>query len=128
MNARVGKEQMLQRRVGQKDAEPRNAGRDRGAMPLRRTGASEDDGAGRRLQQCFFFWSEIAESARGVEIAHHDGERLAVAMLALAETHDGGFIRGVDAQMESADALDGEDLAGEEAVDGFGDRGVSRRG
>ena len=45
-------------------------------------------------------------------------------MLAFAKTLDGGGIRGVDAQMESADALDGDDLAGEQAVDGSGYRSV----
>ncbi len=82
--ARIGKEQVLQRGVGQKDTEPGNAGGDFRGDAVGRTGASENDGTGRRLQQCFFLWSEIAESSRGVEIAHHDGERLSVAMLALA--------------------------------------------
>ena len=61
--------------------------------------------------------SEFAQVARGVEIAHHDGERLAVAVLALAQAHDGGFVGGVDGEMESADAFDGHDFAGDEAVD-----------
>ena len=34
---------------------------------------------------------------------------------------DGGFVGGVDGEMEAADAFDGEDLAGGEAGDGFGD-------
>ena len=46
-----------------------------------------------------------------MEIAHHDGEGFTVAMLALAETRDGGFAGGVDAEVEASDALDGEDLA-----------------
>ncbi len=39
-------------------------------------------------------------------------------MLALAQAHDGGFVGGIDGEMESADAFDGDDFAGQEAVDG----------
>ena len=41
------------RRVRQKDAEPRDARRDPGAIPLARTRACEDDGTG-RVCKCFF--------------------------------------------------------------------------
>ena len=113
-NARVGKEQMLQGRVRQKDAEPRDSRRNRGRDSAIAAAAREHNGARHAGKQCLVFGAQRAERARGGKIAHHDGQRLAVAVLALAETHDRRFIRGVDAEMKSADALDGEDLAGEE--------------
>ena len=80
-------------------------------QPSRRSG--ENNGAGGGEEQGFFFGSEQADGARRVEIADHDGERLAVAMLALAQAHHGGFVGGIDGEMESANAFDGEDFAGQ---------------
>ena len=80
----VGKEKMLQRRVGQEDAEPGNAGGDSGAMPLLLSTAREHDGTSGGLEQRFFFGSERTEGAGGGDVANHDGERFAVAVLALA--------------------------------------------
>jgi len=54
---------------------------------------------------------DLTEGARGVEVADHDGERFSVTVLALAEAENGGFIGGVDGEVEAADAFDGEDLA-----------------
>ena len=46
LHARIGEEQVLQRGVGQKDAEPGNAGGDFRGDAVGRTGASENDGTG----------------------------------------------------------------------------------
>ena len=37
-------------------------------------------------------------------------------MFALAQAHHGGFVGGVDGEVESADAFDGHDVAGNEPV------------
>ena len=55
---------------------------------------------------------ELADCARRFQIAHHDGKRLAIAVLALAEAHDCGFVGCIDAEMEAADAFDGQDFTG----------------
>jgi len=60
--------------------------------------------------------SERADAAGGGEIFEHDGERFSVAMLAGTETLDGGLIGGVNTEMESADAFDGEDFSGGKTV------------
>ena len=62
--------------------------------------------------------------AGGGEVFDHDGERFAIAMLAGAEAEDGGLIGGVDAEVEAANAFDGEDFAGGETVDCCLDRVV----
>ena len=41
-------------------------------------------------------------------------------MLALAQAHDSRFVSDVDGEMETTDALDGQDLTGHEAVDRLG--------
>ena len=51
-----------------------------------------------RLKQRFFFGGQIAKFARRIEIAHHDGQRLAVAVLALAQARHGCFVRCVHAE------------------------------
>ncbi len=127
VDARIGKEQMLQRRVGQKDAEPGNARRDGSGNAASDHGGARGRWAARMVRSSDSSSGvSVADCAGGIEIAHHDGQRLAVAMLALAQAHDGGLVGGVHAQMESADAFDGHDLAGHEAIDGGGD-GIGRR-
>ena len=110
-SAAVGEEQMVQGRVGKKDAEPGYAGSDGRRDGAGVAPASEDDGARGGGEEFFFGFSEIAEGAGGGEVADHDGERLSVAVLALAQPHHRGFICGVDREVEAADAFDGEDLA-----------------
>ena len=64
-------------------------------------------------------------------IADHHRQRLAVAMLAFAQAHDGGLVGRIDAEMKSADAFDGHDPAREQFVntlrDGIGGRDRSGR-
>ena len=81
--------------------------------------ANENDGAGGGGEE-LFFGSVRSQSCTGsVEVAHHDGEGLAVAVLAFSEALDGGFVGGIDAEMEAADAFDGEDLARGDEGDGL---------
>ena len=92
-----------------------------GGYAVLSTRMRQHDGAGGRLEQRLFFQGEMAECTRGGEIADHHGKRLAIAVLALAETHDGVFAGRIHAEVETADALDGHDFAGEKPLDGFGD-------
>ena len=62
LHARVGEEQMLQRRIGQKNAEPGNAGRDRGRDVSAGIAREQHDRTRGRLQQRFFF---VGDDRRG---------------------------------------------------------------
>src|ERR1039458_7008479 len=103
---------MVQGRVGEEEAEPWNAGGDGWGDGARFALAQQNDGAGGCSEEFFSLLSNVAEGARGVEIADHDGERFSVTVLALAEAHDGSVVGGVDGEVEAADTFDGEDLAG----------------
>ena len=94
--------------------------------PIAIAALGKHDGPRRRGEQRFFRFGQLAEVARRIEIAHHHGQRLSVAVLALAQPHHRSFVGRIDAQMKSADALDGQNLAGGEAVDGCGNRIVGR--
>lgn len=63
----------------------------------------------------------------GGEIADHEGEGLIAAGLALAETVDGGVVKGMAGEVEATEAADGADLALGEALEGEGER-VTRGG
>ena len=123
--AAVGKEQVVERRVGEEKAEPRDAGGDGwgDGIGCRAAGVScaaeEDDGALDGGEDVDFLRAELAEGAGGCEVANHDGEGLAGAVLSLAEAVNGSLIGGVDGEVEAADAFDGEDLSVGEAADGF---------
>ena len=89
------------------------------AMPLLARLRARTMGRADGVEQSLFLGGELADCARGLEIADHHGERLAVAVLALAQAHDGCFVGGVDGEMKAADAFDGEDLAGQQAARWF---------
>ena len=78
-------------------------------------GPSENNRPCRRLQQSLFVRSENAESPCSFEIANHDCQWLAVTMLALPQSRDGGLAGRVHAQMKSADALDREHISTEQS-------------
>ena len=73
------------------------------------------------VRRAFFFGCQGAEGARRVEIADHHRQRLAVAAFALAQAHHRGLVRRIHGEVKSADAFDGHDFAGEQAVDGLDD-------
>lgn len=80
----------------------------------------QDDRPGGRLQQGLFIRSELAENMGCIEIPDHDGQRLAVAMLAIAQTADSCFIGRVDGEVETTNALDRENLPSKQALDCLG--------
>ena len=111
----------MERRVGKKEAKPGEAGGDGWGDWGWIAVVHENDGTRGSGEEFFFFWHEVAEDAGGGEVADHDGERLAVAMFAVAEAEDCGVVGGVDGEVESADTFDGENLAVGETDDGFVD-------
>ena len=117
LHARIGKEQILQRRIRQEDTQPRNAVRDRECNSVVIARVRQHDGVRGRLQQGLFRGSQFAENACCREIAGHDGERLAIAMFALAKTRDCILTGCVHAQVESADAFDRHDFVAKEPLD-----------
>ena len=111
IHARIGQQQMLQRRVGQKHAQPRNSRRNRrcNAIPTQR--ARQHDRPRRRLQQRFLFGAQRAQLPCHIHIARHHCQRFAVAMLALPQPHHGRFVARIHAQVESANSLHRGNLA-----------------
>ena len=112
---------MLQRRVRQENSQPWDSRRYRIGNAALRAPPRQDNRSRVCLEQCLFFAGQIADCARGIEIANHDRERLAIAVLAFAQAHDCGLVRRVHGEMKSADAFDGDDLAREQQVDGLFD-------
>ncbi len=112
----IRKQQMLQRRIGQKHAQPgnprRNALRDSAAVSLPR----QHNRARHCLQQRLFRRSQRAHLARRLHVLHHHGQRLPITVLALSQPHHRCLIGGVNAQVKAADPFDGHDLAGHKAV------------
>ena len=124
--ADAGQQQVVQRGVGQHQAELGQAGRDavghrragRGAAPARSVAAATSSTRRHRA-------SRSHSASRRVEVGDHHGERLVVAGLAPAQLGHGGRVGGVDGEVVAADALDGHDRAAAQRVDGSVERGVA---
>ena len=80
---------MLQRRIGQEDSQPRDSRSDRRCNSALLIRASDDDGARDSEEQSFFLGRQRTDAACRIQIANHYRKRFAVAMLALAQPHDG---------------------------------------
>ena len=80
----------------------------------------QDNRTSGRLQQGLFVRSQFANRASCIKIANHDGERLAIAMFAIAESFDCGLVGCVDGKMKTADSFDGQNFAAEKPLDGIG--------
>ena len=113
---------MLQRRIGQKNAQPWNPRRHRigNSATFKRT--RQHNRPRRRLQQRFFRGCQRTHLPRRLNVLHHHSQRLPVAVLAFSQAHHGCLIGSVNAQMESANPLDGHDFAGCQAVNRCGHR------
>ena len=102
---------MVERRVGQEDAEQRDSRSDLRAQDRGRVGAPryEHDGALGRREQLRVRLADLGDLPRGVEIPQHDGEGLRIAPLARAQsTHRRGGGR-IDCEVIAAQTLDGDD-------------------
>ena len=111
----IGKEQHLERRVGEHHADARIARRDGGRELRLLTARQQQDGLlvpceHRLLRRVL----DAAGAADGGEVARHDGERFARAVLGLAQRRDRRFVRRVAGEVEAADAFDGDAAAARE--------------
>ena len=110
--ARVRQQQVVKRRVGQHHAEVRRQRR-RGVRHRRvRPAAHEHDRPLRGGEQRLVLGRGLGEPPRRVEVAHHQRERLLLAVLARAQPRDGRLVVGPAGEVEAADALDRDDRAG----------------
>ena len=121
-------EQFVQRRIRQHHADIAQLGGDRrgeaGAGAKRR----DDDRAGRRGQQRQLGVVDGGQSPGGVDVGDHHREGLGRTMLAAAQLGDGGLVRGIAHQMETADALHRQDGAVVEQSPGADDRRAHESG
>ena len=109
--AGVGEQQVVQRRVGQQDAEVGAARRDRGGD--RRVGAArrEHDRAVAPGQQRGLLVGQRDERTRRGDVAHHHRERLVLPVLARPQRRDRRLARRQAGEVVAADALDRDDGA-----------------
>ncbi len=123
-------QQVVQRGVGQHQAEFPVAGRDGlgdggggGGVP---TGVGavlqQDDGGLPAGEQAFGEVVDVAQRAGGVQGGHHDGERLVRPVFAGAQCRGGLLVGGVGGEVVSADPLDRDDRPGTEQLGGVPDR------
>ena len=118
LNSLVGKEQMLQRRIRQKHAQPRNPWRNRLGNPAASSLSSQHNRPRRCRQQRLFRRRQRAHRPRSLHIPHHHRQRLAIAVLTLPQTHHGRLIGCIHAQVEAANPLDGHNLSSQQPANG----------
>ena len=129
-----GKQQMLKRGIGEHDAElgqiVRNGRRKcesiEGISHANTTPAQQHDGADAAGQQVALGVVDTAQALGIGKVAHHNGKRLVAAALVTAQLDYCLLVGGVASQMESAQALDGNNAAGLEQLDTALDNSVAR--
>ena len=103
-------QEVLHRRCGEHDAQLEQLiGKPRGKRHTR-TLLQQHDRAHRIGEGLFLFRGHLADAARRIGVCHHDGKRLAAAMLPLAQSRDRRGIARVAHQVEPAKPLHGHDL------------------
>ncbi|OPZ61005.1 MAG: hypothetical protein BWY87_00100 [Deltaproteobacteria bacterium ADurb.Bin510] len=112
--AAVGHQQMLDGVIGQHQADLVQLGRHRGRNGRVGPEAAQHDRPLGRTQELGFSRTDVGDLAGGLEVGHHHGQGLGLALLALAQELDGLVVVGRDRQVKAADALDGQDTAGHE--------------
>ena len=103
-----GKQQMMQRRVGQHHAELVIFRRNSRQFGLRRR---EDDGPGDGFHQGFRLGRKVDQAARDLDILHHQGERFFLSEFSGAQGGDSFCIFRVAGQMVAAQSLHSQNLA-----------------
>jgi hypothetical protein len=123
--ADVGQQQVVERRVGQEDAEVGAARGDRRGH--RRVGSPwrEHDRAVAAGQQRRLLGGQGHERAGGRHVVHHHRERLVLAVLARPQRGDRRLARGQAGEVVAADALDRHDRAVAERGDRLAQRLVA---
>ena len=116
-------EQVLQRRVRQHRAQPRETRRDArqrgiGAGGLRR----QHDRPRGRLEQRALGGADVGQPGERRRVGDHHREGLGLARLARAQARHRVGVAGVAGEVKAAEALDRDDLAASEPRDGRGDR------
>ena len=133
-HAALGHEEVLERRVGEHDAELGKVERDRaGELGRGRrvftahalASLQQHDGPDASAQEIALFWAYVAQGARGVEVARHDGEGLVAAPFAGAELPNGAFGIGSARKVETAEPLDRHDAVAGDELGATGDDGVA---
>ena len=115
-----GKQQMLKRGIGEHDAEFGQIVRNGrcefesiGEISLASTTpAQQHDGADAAGQQVALGIIDMAQALGAAKVAHHNSKRFVAAALATAQLGHRLFVGGVASQMESAQALDGNNATG----------------
>ncbi len=117
VNGRSGRnveDQMMRRRIGQHDAEPREPRRD--GRSEHTAVLNQHDRPRRLREQAALRRSRRSDAVERGEVRDHHREGLGLARLAPAQLGDRAFVRGVAHQVEAADSLERDDLAGTERV------------
>ena len=113
-----GEEQMVQRRVGEHHAK---FARIRGDVRQDEPAARQDDRRRAAREQRFRFRRQLDQCPCGLQVPHHERERLLLAVLPLAESADGRRVPRVAREMVPAEALHGHDGAAAQQVGGEAD-------
>ena len=110
LHASVGKEQMLQRRIRQINAQPGNTRCNAFRNPAVLTPARQHNRPRWRREQRLFFSRQHAHLPRRLQVAHHHCQRLSIAAFALPQTHHRCLAGCIHAQMKAADPFDSYNL------------------
>jgi hypothetical protein len=78
--------------------------------------AEQDNWGMRRSKELLFLLIDLAESHRGRDIGHHDGERLLIAELAASKLRHGIFISGIADQLVTPKAFQSSNLPEEKSL------------
>ena len=120
----IVEQQVLDGGTGQHDAQlGKVVGQTGGELRLSAL-SQQHDGALGGFQGALLRLVDMAHAARVGRARHHDGERLALATLALTQLRQRIGVRGVADQVEAAEALHRHDAALEQQLDRFREDGV----
>jgi hypothetical protein len=110
-SAGLREEQVVERGVGEDQADEGVAGGDGGSEAASLPSPHEHDRALHGEEKPPLVFVERGETLGRGEVFDHDRERLLVPPLALAQPRDGRVVGGVAGEMEAAETLDGHDRA-----------------
>ena len=111
-------QQVMQRRVGEHHAQLRVVRRRRSRQSATRSRrvvgsrSSSRIGACDETSACRSTCRDVAVTLHCIEVAEHDGKRFVGPLFPLPQIRDGLFVGRIDDQLETADSLQGQDLAG----------------
>ena len=121
----AGQQEVVQRRVGQHDAQRVEPLGDRRRDVDAGAGPTDDDRAKRPGENRPRGGRYLAEGLGGGHVCDHQREWLGVAPFARPQAHHGGFVVGTARQVKAPEALDCDDLSRREHGGGFVKRVVA---